>query len=68
MFPVYSPKLIIKHVRIFLNGVIWVKDLGQLEFANGRFIMPKKSLPRVRQAISELNSMMESQRCESNLA
>ncbi|QBF83478.1 DUF1107 domain-containing protein [Shewanella maritima] len=62
MFPVYSPKLIAKHVRIFLTGVIWVKDLGQLEFSNGRFLMPKRSLPQVRKAISELNSLLESQK------
>ncbi len=42
-FPVYAPKLIVKHARIFLTGVIWVKDLGCLEFKKGRFLMPKKA-------------------------
>ncbi|MGX9462216.1 DUF1107 domain-containing protein [Shewanella sp. A14] len=61
MFPVYAPKLIVKHVRIFLSGVIWVKDLGLLEFDNGRFLQTKKSLPQVKQAISELNALIEAQ-------
>ncbi|MCL1143680.1 DUF1107 domain-containing protein [Shewanella gaetbuli] len=60
MFPVYAPKLIVKHARIFLTGVIWVKDLGQLEFNKGRFVAHKKSLPKVRQAVSELNALIES--------
>ena len=42
MFPVYAPKLIVKHARIFLCGVVWVKDLGRLEFDRGRFLLPKK--------------------------
>ncbi|MBR9728174.1 DUF1107 domain-containing protein [Shewanella intestini] len=67
-FPVYAPKLIVKHVRIFLTGVIWIKDIGQLEFTNGRFLMPKKSLPKVRKAIAELNTLIESQRLEVNQA
>ena len=61
MFPVYAPKLIVKHVRIFLSGVIWVKDLGLLEFDKGRFLQTKKSLPHVKQAISELNALIEAQ-------
>jgi hypothetical protein len=61
MFPVYAPKLIVKHARIFLCGVVWVKDLGRLEFERGRFLLPKKSLPKVKQAILELNALIESQ-------
>ncbi|MFT6123968.1 MAG: hypothetical protein ACJAW2_000238 [Shewanella sp.] len=61
MFPVYAPKLIVKHARIFLSGVIWVKDLGLLEFDKGRFLQTKKSLPKVKQAISELNALIEIQ-------
>ncbi|MDO6620824.1 DUF1107 domain-containing protein [Pseudomonadota bacterium] len=65
-FPVYAPKLIVKHARIFLTGVIWVKDLGCLEFRKGRFLMPKKSLPKVKQAVSELNQMLVAQHVETN--
>ncbi|MBB1269369.1 DUF1107 domain-containing protein [Shewanella sp. SR44-3] len=61
MFPVYAPKLIVKHARIFLTGVVWVQDLGRLEFEKGRFLLPKKSLPKVKQAICELNALIESQ-------
>ena len=61
MFSVYAPKLIVKHARIFLCGVVWVKDLGRLEFDRGRFLLPKKSLPKVKQAILELNALIESQ-------
>ena len=61
MFPVYAPKLIVKHARVFLCGVVWVKDLGRLEFDRGRFLLPKKSLPKVKQAILELNALIESQ-------
>jgi hypothetical protein len=61
MFPVYAPKLIVKHARIFFTGVVWVQDLGRLEFEKGRFLLPKKSLPKVKQAVSELNALIESQ-------
>lgn len=61
VFPVYAPKLIVKHARIFLTGVIWVKDLGRLEFEKGRFLLPRKSLPKVKQAILELNQLIETQ-------
>ena len=61
VFPVYAPKLIVKHARIVLNGVIWVKDLGRLEFEKGRFLLPRKSEPEVKQAVSELNQMINQQ-------
>ncbi|MCG9695397.1 DUF1107 domain-containing protein [Shewanella sp. Isolate11] len=62
VFPVYAPKLIIKHVRIFVSGVIWVKDLGRLEFDKGRFLLPREQcLPQVKQAILELNQLIQSQ-------
>ncbi len=65
-FPVYAPKLIAKHARIFLSGVVWVKDIGLLEFDKGRFRQTKKSLPKVRQAISELNALIEAQSARVN--
>lgn len=68
VFPVYAPKLIVKHARIFLTGVIWVKDLGRLEFDKGRFLLPRKSLPKVKQAILELNELIESQNNEMQTA
>ncbi|CAM2889345.1 MULTISPECIES: DUF1107 domain-containing protein [Shewanella] len=68
VFPVYAPKLIVKHVRIFLTGAIWVKDLGRLEFEKGRFLLPRKSLPQVKQAILELNELIEAQNQEVKTA
>ncbi|GIU49085.1 MULTISPECIES: DUF1107 family protein [Shewanella] len=65
-FPVYAPKLIVKHARIFVTGVIWVKDLGCIEFNRGRFVMPKKSLPKVKQAVSELNELLAAQHLEAS--
>lgn len=61
VFPVYAPKLIVKHARIFLNGVVWVKDLGRLEFQNGKFLLPKDTLPKTKQTIHELNALIELQ-------
>lgn len=62
VFPVYAPKLIAKHARIVMQGVIWVKDLGRLEFEKGRFLLPKKAgLPQVKQAVKELNQLLDSQ-------
>ncbi|MCF1428697.1 MAG: DUF1107 domain-containing protein [Shewanella sp.] len=61
VFPVYAPKLIVKHARIVLNGVIWVKDLGRLEFEKGRFLLPRKSDPKVKQVVSELNQIINQQ-------
>ncbi|RYV03071.1 hypothetical protein SOPP22_06260 [Shewanella sp. OPT22] len=57
-FPVYAPKLIAKHVRIFASGAIWVKDLGVLHFKQGQLLMPRWCRPRVKQAISEMNSLI----------
>ncbi|GGI87797.1 hypothetical protein GCM10007978_26930 [Shewanella hanedai] len=68
VFPVYAPKLIVKHARIFLSGVIWVKDLGRLEFEKGRFLLPRKSLPEVKQAVLELNELIETQSSEAKIA
>ncbi|EDQ02505.1 DUF1107 domain-containing protein [Shewanella benthica] len=68
VFPVYAPKIIVKHARIFLSGVIWVKDLGRLEFDKGRFLLPRKSLPQVKQAIIELNELIEAQTSEAKMA
>lgn len=68
VFPVYAPKLIVKHARIFLTGVIWVKDLGRLEFEQGRFLLPRKSLPKVKQAILELNELIEAQNHQTKTA
>ncbi|ACA84700.1 MULTISPECIES: DUF1107 domain-containing protein [Shewanella] len=68
VFPVYAPKLIVKHARIFLSGVIWVKDLGRLEFDKGRFLLPRKSLPEVKQAVIELNDLIEAQSSEAKIA
>jgi hypothetical protein len=65
VFPVYAPKLIVKHVRIFLTGAVWVKDLGRLEFDKGRFLLPRKSLPKVKQAITELNELIETQNSQA---
>ncbi len=67
VFPVYAPKLIVKHARIFLSGVIWVKDLGRLEFDKGRFLLPRKSLPEVKQAVIELNDLIEAQSSEAKI-
>ncbi|QYJ86424.1 DUF1107 domain-containing protein [Shewanella mesophila] len=68
VFPVYAPKLIVKHARIFVSGVIWVKDLGRLEFDNGRFLLPRQSLPQVKQAITELNQLIQNQHNEAKTA
>ena len=68
VFPVFAPKIIVKHARIFLSGVIWVKDLGRLEFDKGRFLLPRKSLPQVKQAILELNELIEAQTSEAKMA
>jgi len=58
IFPLYAPRLIAKHARIFRDGVVMVKHLGMLEFRNGRFVMPQRPLPKVRSAITELNEIL----------
>ncbi len=68
VFPVYAPKLIVKHARIFLTGVIWVKDLGRLEFEKGKFLLPRKSLPEIKQVVLELNELIEAQTNEAQSA
>ncbi|BDM66004.1 hypothetical protein NFHSH190041_34560 [Shewanella sp. NFH-SH190041] len=66
VFPVYAPKLIVKHARIFFTGVVWVKNLGRLEFEKGKFLLPKKSLPQIREAVLELNQLIEQQTQAAN--
>ncbi|GGZ15439.1 MULTISPECIES: DUF1107 domain-containing protein [Shewanella] len=66
VFPVYAPKLIAKHARIFLKGAVWVKDLGRLEFERGRFLLPGKGLPKVKQAVIELNQLLDQQTHEAS--
>ncbi len=68
VFPVYAPKLIVKHARIFLSGVIWVKDLGRLEFEKGRFLLPRRTQPNVKLAILELNELIRAQSSEAKIA
>ncbi|GGI80585.1 DUF1107 domain-containing protein [Shewanella gelidii] len=68
VFPVYAPKLIVKHARIFLTGVIWVKDLGKLEFEKGRFLLPRKSQPKIKQVVQELNELLAAQNLEAQIA
>ena len=58
IFPLYAPRLITKHARIFRDGAVLVKHLGMLEFKNGRFVMPYRPLPKVRSAIVELNGLL----------
>jgi hypothetical protein len=48
-----------------LTGAVWVKDLGRLEFDKGRFLLPRKSLPKVKQAIMELNELIETQNSQA---
>ncbi|MCL1126736.1 DUF1107 domain-containing protein [Shewanella surugensis] len=66
VFPIYAPKLIVKHVRVFFEGSIWVKGVGRLEFSKGRMLLPRRSLPGVQQAIIELNELIESQNLEAH--
>ncbi|MBY5993314.1 DUF1107 domain-containing protein [Ferrimonas balearica] len=61
IFPLYAPRLIAKHARIFRDGVVMVRHLGRLEFRNGRFVMPERPLPKVRTAITELNELLAPQ-------
>ena len=61
-FPVYAPKLIAKHVRIFASGAIWVKDLGVLHFKQGQLLMPRWCRPKVKEAITEMNNLISSAR------
>jgi len=68
VFPVYAPKLIVKHARIFLSGVIWVKDLGRLEFEKGRFLLPRRTQPNVRLVILELNELIKAQSSAAKIA
>ncbi|WP_133408008.1 DUF1107 family protein [Parashewanella tropica] len=57
-FPIYAPKLIAKHVRIFVKGVIWVKDLGVIYFDGGKLVIPRWCRPKVKQAITEMNELI----------
>ncbi|SDI36001.1 MULTISPECIES: DUF1107 family protein [Ferrimonas] len=59
IFPIYAPRMIAKHARVFRDGVVLVKHVGRLEFKAGRFIMPVRSLPKVREVINELNDLLQ---------
>ncbi len=61
IFPLYAPRLIAKHAKIFRDGVVVVREdeLGQMEFKDGRFVMPQRCSARMRQVIQELNAMLK---------
>ncbi|WP_067659848.1 DUF1107 family protein [Ferrimonas marina] len=59
IFPLYAPRLIAKHARIFRDGVVVVKNLGRLEFRDGRFVMPRHCRPKLREVVVELNRMVK---------
>ncbi|TKB51108.1 DUF1107 family protein [Ferrimonas sediminicola] len=59
IFPIYAPRMIAKHARVFRDGVVLIKHIGRLEFKAGRFIMPRHSLPKVREVINELNGLLQ---------
>ncbi|GLP97581.1 DUF1107 family protein [Paraferrimonas sedimenticola] len=58
-FPVFAPKLIAKHARILVNGVIWVKHLGWLRFKQGRFLAKAADPIKVKEAVKLLNQEMQ---------
>ncbi|GLS82119.1 DUF1107 family protein [Paraferrimonas haliotis] len=58
-FPVFAPKLIAKHAKIFLNGVIWVKHLGLLRFEQGRFLVKANDSLKIKQAVRVLNQQLQ---------
>nr|WP_028116544.1 DUF1107 family protein [Ferrimonas senticii] len=60
IFPLYAPRLIAKHAKIFRDGVVVVREdqLGQLEFKDGRFVMPHHCSNRTRQVVQELNGLL----------
>ncbi|WP_345315313.1 DUF1107 family protein [Ferrimonas gelatinilytica] len=60
-FPVYAPRIIAKHARILRHGNVVIKDLGQLEFRESRFVMPRHCQPQIRAAVTELNSLLNPQ-------
>ena len=68
VFPVYAPKLIVKHARIFFNGVVWIKGLGRIEFQQGKFLLPKETLPKTKKMILELNSLIKLQNQQTQSA
>ncbi|TKB56122.1 DUF1107 family protein [Ferrimonas aestuarii] len=58
-FPIYAPRMIAKHARVFRDGVVLVKHVGRLEFKAGRFVMPAHTLPKVREVVKELNQLLQ---------
>lgn len=61
IFPLYAPRLIAKHAKIFRDGAVMVNEneLGQMEFRDGRFVMPRRCSSRMRAAILELNNLLK---------
>ncbi len=58
IFPVYAPRIIAKHARILRHGIVVIKDLGQLEFRESRFVMPRHCQPKMRAVVTELNGLL----------
>ncbi|MFI3245608.1 MAG: DUF1107 family protein [Ferrimonas sp.] len=60
IFPLYAPRLIAKHAKIFRDGTVMIREdqLGQLEFKQGRFVMPRVCSQRLRQVVQELNGLL----------
>ena len=60
IFPVYAPRLIAKHAKIFREGMVMVQEdqLGEIEFREGRFVMPRTCSQRMKKVILELNQLL----------
>jgi len=60
VFKQYLPLMVAKHVKTFYQGHIYIQGSGQLEFSDGRVLMPAfdyKKMPSSQQiAIKELQS------------
>ncbi|QIZ78087.1 DUF1107 family protein [Ferrimonas lipolytica] len=60
IFPLYAPRLIAKHAKIFRDGVVRVQEdeLGEIEFRDGRFVMPSRCTNKMRSVVRELNKLL----------
>jgi hypothetical protein len=59
IFKKYSPALIVKHVRTFFKGRLYISGKGAYEFDNGIMLMPVDADIKHKATVNEINRAIE---------
>jgi hypothetical protein len=60
IFKKYIPALIVKHVRTFFKGRVYIQGRGAYEFDKGALLMPLGADVKHATTVNEINTAIES--------